>query len=193
MFFFNGRVAETAPNVIGWLDVQLRRGDAGTQILLRPALGYQLAQDLQVHLGYLYVPNLFDAGTPTRHEHRVWQQANWYPRLGELRTLIRPRLEQRFVAGEAGVGLRARLLLRGMLPLFAPVSGIVWDEAFVHLNAVAWGPRPGFDQNRAFAGLGLDAFPGARLEVGYLNQWVRRSDAPDLLNHAFFAALFLWR
>ncbi|PCC74100.1 Protein of unknown function [Nannocystis exedens] len=59
----------------------------------------------------------------------------------------------------------------------APWRLIVWDEVFFHLNETAFTTERGFDQNRAFVGLGYDTKP-VRVEVGYINQYVRRSTTP---------------
>jgi hypothetical protein len=66
----------------------------------------------------------------------------------------------------------------------APWQLIVWDEFFFHLNETAFTTEPGFDQNRAFAGVGYDT-KQFRVEVGYINQYVRRFHDPDQLNHVF--------
>lgn len=54
---------------------------------------------------------------------------------------------------------------------------------FAALDDTDWGQRAGFDQNRAFIGLGVRLSASARLEAGYLNNLVE-GPAGSSTNHA---------
>jgi hypothetical protein len=68
---------------------------------------------------------------------------------------------------------------------------VALDEIFFNLNATRWGVADGFDQNRAFAGLGLAMNSHTRAEVGYLNQFIAREGARDRMHHVISLNLFL--
>ena len=69
---------------------------------------------------------------------------------------------------------RLREFLRFSHPLGdgSPLSLVLWDEVFVRLNSTTPSTRFGFDQNRAFAGLGYTFSEKARVEIGYMNQLI---------------------
>lgn len=76
---------------------------------------------------------------------------------------------------------RPRLMIRFMHPFEAEprLNLVAWDEVFVRVNSTQWGGQAGFDQNRAFLGLGWTFNPNFRTELGYLNQYV---DDPTHVN-----------
>lgn len=175
-------------------------------ILLRPALSWRVHPDVFLTGGYAWTPSW--AQTPDAEwgdleltdEHRLWEQVLYQPSdpATGLAGQVRVRLEQRFrTSGELDVGLRLRLLVRGQVPLTPDRAFIVvlWNEVFTPLNDTVWGQRAGFDQNRLFFGFGWQAIPGElRLELGYTNQWIVRSGAPDRVNHIAALNTFLsWR
>jgi hypothetical protein len=148
-----------------YLEAQPRAGQADGRILLRSALG----------------------PTVRLNESRLYQQLLYNTALGPVKLVSRTRLEQRLLASAAGTSHRVRTLLRGAYPLDAEgtFSLLLWDEVFFHLNTVEGGPRAGFDQNRAFVGAASKLSPHVALEVGYLNNFIRRPTAPaDVMIHA---------
>lgn len=75
------------------------------------------------------------------------------------------------------------------------LSFIVQSELFIAMNTV---DNPGFiargyDQNRAFVGLGYKVNQYATVELGYMNQFINRphSARADQMMHNFVANLFL--
>ncbi|WP_426734747.1 DUF2490 domain-containing protein [Myxococcus faecalis] len=171
-----------------YLEAQPRFGEDDARAILRAAGGTRVTQDLSLWLGYGWIPVWVWDGDPAlrQNESRLYQQLLFTPRLGEVRTVVRARLEQRFLPGTTEVSHRARVMLRGALPVAAEgrLSLIVWDEAFVHLNSVDSGPRRGFDMNRAFVGVGWKLGDHSAVEVGYLNVFTRRPTAEtDQLIH----------
>lgn len=201
------------PKVLrAWFEVQPRLVDEADRlgfVLWRPALGYYVQDWLTVWAGYALVERHHASYAA---EHRVWEQVQVTGTLLEsprLSGAARLRVEQRFAEGEDPVAHRARLLLRASVPLGDPdppgLYAVVWDEVFVGFNTTHWG-RPagaerrratanaisGFDQNRAFAGLGVAFLRQVRLEAGYLLQYVHtRGDRDDLLNHVLAVTLWL--
>lgn len=202
-------------------DAQYRAWDDGTpqSVILRNALTYRIAEGVTVGLGYMWTPgwrghdatNFFD-------EHRVYENFQYQltePRTG-LVVQLRSRLEQRlrYPTGRVELGLRARQMLRLALPiaLRQRLTLVAWDEVFFNLTnagaepfdpdangAVTRSPQwefAGFDQNRAFLGLGYQLVPRVfRVELGYLNQYVRRPNNPnnggDLAAHTALLQMFV--
>lgn len=170
-----------------WAEAQARfSDDTGglAQSIIRPALGWQAAPRFSLWAGYGRITN----HRPGRDqgEDRLWQQALWNvgPALGGQVT-SRSRLEQRRVDGGGDTGWRVRQFLKYERPLRTggDASLVLWNETFVALNNADWGARAGFDQNRAFAGVGFSVAPKVRAEIGYMNQYIDRAGADDRVNH----------
>lgn len=171
-----------------WLDVQPRYGDeldSIKQFLARPGIGYAFADNATAWLGYAYVQTDLASGGHS-NEDRIWQQLTWSPGIESFNLASRTRLEQRFLDTGSDVGWRARQFFKATYPLQATrsLNLAAYDEVFFDLNDTNWGQEAGFSQNRAFLGLGWRSKPESPLtvEVGYLNQFVRRSTA-DRVNH----------
>ena len=85
------------------LEGQWRRHDAGVrpqQLLLRPAVNYQLSRDVALSAGYAYVTTHRYGEYPVQAafpEHRGYQQATGQHRAGRLELLHRARAEQRWL------------------------------------------------------------------------------------------------
>lgn len=189
--FFGQKKVAGSPFVF-WLDVQARLNQPVTQTtwLLRPGVGLRFRPDMVAWLGYAWTPVVRE-GAITLDEHRVWQQWTWDVALPlGMKLLVRSRLEERLARGE--VGLRFRQFVRVQSPRLdgKPVILAAWDEAFVAFNDTAWGQQAGFDQNRVFGGVGLFLSDEVRLEVGYLNQYQVRRNAPDPMRHVALINVF---
>lgn len=173
--------------------------------LVRPGVAWQLMPGMFVTLGYAWTPSWSqpDQGVEDLiDEHRLWEQWQYeFPlATGALRLQLRTRLEERWrpsVGGDTGV--RFRQMVRVTVPLGASGRWVLaaWDELFFGLNDTDWRQRQGFDQNRAFGGVGYWFVPGAlRVEAGYFNQYVQRPGNPagDLSNHALMVNTYVsWR
>jgi Protein of unknown function (DUF2490) len=160
-----------------------------TQILLRPAIGWQVSPKLAVYQGYARVIDPLDGRD--RIEDRLFQQATWnVGNLGRLEVQSRTRLEQRWRNDGDGMSLRARQMLRFEYPLTDAerrVAALGWSEAFVGLKSADWGGVTGFDQLRTFAGIEVPLPGKSTLEIGYLNQ---TRDAPGrAVNMAHIASV----
>jgi hypothetical protein len=158
------------------------------QMLVRPALGYDLTPRSSLWAGYGYTPS-YPPNADVSTEHRAWQQYLWAgPGLGSL-LQWRSRLEERSIEGNDRLAWRYRQLWRLARRLSSNDRGpsfVAWDELFLHLNDTAR-TASGFDQNRAFAGVGFGAGPFIRVEVGYLNQAIRSASGPNRRNHVLLA------
>lgn len=156
------------------------------QVLLRPGIARRLTDTLTVYLAYAWTPAWSDDGDLT-DEHRIWQQLAFSPaRLGAAAFYSRTRVEERF-RSDSTVGLRFRQLGRVIFRFGGRMGLSAWDEIFVDLNAATdasgarW-QRLGLRQNRFFIGPTVDLTNAARLELGYMNQYVDTTTI-DQLRH----------
>lgn len=196
--FGNGRIESREESPLRWwLDGHFRLlDDAGgfNQFIIRPGLGYALSDEHTLWQGYAYIRTSPAGSGKDFDEHRTWQQWMYAPTAGDWSFVHRSRLEQRWVETGSDVGLRWRQMLRVQykLPDAPRWSLIAWNEAFFHLNDTDWGARAGFDQNRAFLGVGFKPAPDARvrIEVGYLNQFIHRRGGEHGMNHILSLNLF---
>jgi hypothetical protein len=174
------------------LESQVRRADLGEdwqQLLLRPGINYQISPTLSVSAGWAYVKTWPYGDYPVAHafpEQRAWQQVQHSFQALGLSWTQRLRLEQRWLGemeqradddwevGNWRYENRLRYFLRTALPLVE--SGktylVLWDELFFNFGGNVSGND--FDQNRAFLGVGRDLGGDTRLEIGFLEQTLRR-------------------
>ncbi len=178
---------------LAYMEVNPRFGDLDDggnigQLLLRPAVGYQLTEKVSIWQGYAWVGNWALQPTPSKpdffDENRIYQQINYAHKFQSLNTLSRARLEERWIEGADGTALRLRLMLRGMYPLpIAPKWALVsYDEVFINLNTVDHGPEAGFDQNRFFIGINRTFSKYFNMDFGYQNQLLNSRSIPNLAN-----------
>jgi hypothetical protein len=153
-------------------------------LLVRPQLHYAITPALSVGVGYeffeSYVPNKDDA-----QENRLWQQVQYVSKLDDQNTLtLRSRLEERHRNGEDEIANRIRFLakIEHRLISVPKLSLIGYDEIFYSINNTEWGVDAGRDQYRVFLGAGYKTTDKTKVEVGYLNQNLRRS-GEDGQNH----------
>ncbi|MEM9353715.1 MAG: DUF2490 domain-containing protein [Planctomycetota bacterium] len=180
-----------------WLDAHYRLRDdtdGFNQSILRPGLGYEFAENQALWVGYAWIRTSPVAGDDI-DEHRLWQQWTAAPSWGDYRFLHRSRFEQRWFEDVSDdVALRWRQLFRTQRVLTSSPewSLIGWDEAFFHLNDTDR-IRSGFDQNRAFLGVGYRRKADApiRTEIGYLNQFINLQGGVDRMNHILSVNFFL--
>jgi hypothetical protein len=172
------------------LEGQWRRHDVVSrwqQLLLRPALNYEVNRNLVLTGGYGLITTHRYGAFPTAApfpEHRLFQQALVRQAIGKWSLSHRYRLEQRFL-GEKRVLAdgrrelvrwrhenRFRYMFRLMRPIHGPWGVALYDEFFLNFgrNVAA----NVFDQNRAYAALTHSLGKASRIEVGYLNQIVQQ-------------------
>ncbi len=163
--------ASLTDRVLGYFEVNPRFGDNVSeinQLLIRPALGYQLTPHFSLWQGYAWVTNYQPS---FRGEQRIFQQAIYSRPFHAFRLLSRTRLEERWIQDSRGTSLRAREMLRFMVPVAGSEvwSFVVYDEIFVNLNSIENGPQSGFDQNRAFVGINRTINRHMNVDLGYQN------------------------
>ena len=169
-------------------DAHGRRFSGATGVLVRPGIGYKFAKGWTGYLGYAWTP-VFSDDSPAQHEHRVWQQVIGSGSFGSAgRWAVRPRFEQRASTQDEGIAYRIRLFLRGSYAVRPNLWLVAWDELFVGLNDVAWGPQTGYDQNRLFLGVAFPQTIGPRFEIGYLLVNLERDNNDT--NHALAVNAF---
>ena len=201
-------------------DAQYRAWDDLTPqaVIVRNSLYYRLMDGMFIGLGYMWQPawGKADFGDFV-DEHRIFETFQYTYTHADtgLQLQLRTRLEERLRHPESDVefGLRARQLVRVLMPVAVSrrLSVIAWDEIFVNLTnsghesaglnatgARAYTPQweyAGFDQNRAFVGIGFQAVASLlRIELGYMNQYIHRVDKPDVVGHTTQLQLFFnWR
>ncbi len=173
-----------------WTDLHARRTDASFTGIVRPGLGWDLADWITVYAGYAWIPQVGEStADELLSEHRAWEQLLLQRRVGELTLGLRPRLEQRFLEAQPEVGHRLRLWGRAAVPVGGDLSLVLTDEVFLGLGATAWSPS-GFDQNRLFVGPALPVSEVGRVELGYTNTFLAR-ETGDTVLHVVSANLYL--
>jgi Protein of unknown function (DUF2490) len=167
-------------------------GSEFDQLLIRPAVYYALNDRSSVWLGYAHV-NTHPAGRSSFEENRLWQQYlhNFEP-IYDVKIQSRTRLEQRWLENSDDTGYKLRQLVRLTThsSLHPKLTWVVYDEYFINLNTTDYGARKGFDQNRAFIGVNWALSQTARVEVGYLNQFVNGRNV-NAENHVLSTTLNL--
>ncbi|MDD5035625.1 MAG: DUF2490 domain-containing protein [Methylococcaceae bacterium] len=178
-----------------WLEGQSRWDDDWNhwyQGFLRGAIGYSLSDRATVWAGYTWIPTQ-NVGQKALSQQDVWPAFRYVLPTDFGTFTYRIMFETNFLRG-TDVRSRPRQMIRFMHPLeFEPrLSLIGWDELFVRLNSTASGGQSGFDQNRAFAGLGWSFTSNVRAELGYLNQYL---DDPkhekSTMHHLIMGSLFM--
>jgi len=161
--------------------------------MLRTGLGYALNANINIWLGYAWFTYDEPFTQTPFDEHRIWQDFTWSHKYDFAIVSSRSRLEQRFMDIGSDVGWRFRQRFKASVPLaFAPDFSLVgFDEYFVNINQTNYGADDGFDQNRVFAGIGYNFDQHVRTEVGYMNNYFRKANRPDRMDHCLSVSLFL--
>ncbi|WP_036302350.1 DUF2490 domain-containing protein [Methylotenera sp. L2L1] len=176
-----------------YMELQPRWREEGSrldQTLLRPAIYYKLTEQSSLWAGYAYVVT-DPSGKSAFDEHRVWQQYLYqFAPIDNVSIQSRTRLEQRFIENSDDTGHKLRQMFRVVTPsgVHFKLSWVFYDEYFINLNNTDYGAQKGFDQNRAFLGGNWALYPDTKLEIGYLNQYVKTKQA-DLVNHVLSTTL----
>ena len=169
-----------------WFDAQARYVDldsGANQWLLRPGIGYELRDGVNVWAGYARFRSRNAAGR-VADENRYWQQLDW--QAGQWqggRFSMRARLEQRSVDVGNDTAVVLRFMTKYARPLANDKTLIVGLEPFVDLKDTDWGGESGLGQNRTFVGIGWRISDALNLETGYMNQYVWADSGEDRMNH----------
>jgi hypothetical protein len=181
-----------------WLEGQGRFGDDTSrfsQSVIRLGLGYAINNKTSIWTGFAWAPTSKPFTQNPFNEYRMWQQLLWSDTYSFASAALRFRIEERFfdIAHSDDVAFRFRQLAKLTLPIpFAPpaFSFVLTNEIFVHLNNTDQGLKRGFDQNRAFAGIGYRFNPETVMEVGYMNQYIGKHKQADQMQHILSINLY---
>lgn len=179
LFTFNARYKS---GLRVYAEVQPRQGDNFqrlSQLLVRPAVGYQVTPKMSLWIGYAWTPSFLPE---YNNEHRAFQQLLFEDRYQRVGLTNRTRLEQRSIEGAGGTSLRFRHQIRVSLPLDSKGkwAAVSYDELFYNLNSVSNGPQAGFDQNRLYFAGAYNVNRHTRVELGYLASFINRPrNLPD--------------
>jgi hypothetical protein len=140
--------------------------------MVRTAVGYSLSDRATIWAGYTWLPTQ-NIDKPYFSQQDVWPAFRYVLPTDIGTFTFRTMWESNFIHGDQ-IRERPRQMIRFMHPFdFEPqLSFIAWDEAFYRVNTTTWGGKSGFDQNRAFAGLGWTFNKNVRTELGYMNQYL---------------------
>lgn len=193
-------------------EYQWRRADGfrnWQQSLLRFGLEYEINPKVSVMGGYAWIKT-FPYGTqPIQYEfneHRMFEQVNLKDKAGRLEVQHRYRIEQRILEQYAlnssgnvvqvDPVFRNRIRYRAlvMLPLSRKTMGdqtlflSINNELFVGFGkGIAKNP---IDQNRFITALGWRFNAQTNIQVGYLNQFIFKSNAIDMeRNHSLWISM----
>lgn len=192
---------------IAYMEVNPRLADDVTnldQLLLRPAIGYKLTENLSIWQGYAWVGNFNQRHTPPQSpffdENRIFQQVNYTHKFASVNFLSRTRLEERWIEHADGTAVRFRQMFKLTYPLpMAPDWSLVgYDEIFINLNTVGVsngkGPGAGIDQNRFFLGINKSFNQYFNVDLGYQNQMINSRQLPgnaNLINHILLLQFYI--
>ena len=180
-----------------WVEGQSRFDDNWNhwyQGMVRTAVGYSLSDRATIWAGYTWLPTQ-NIGKPYKSQQDVWPAFRYVLPTSFGTFSFRTMVETNFIPGNGhDVRVRPRQMIRFMHPLeFEPrLSLITWDEFFVRANSTRAGGQSGFDQNRAFAGLGWTFNKNFRAEGGYLNQYLDdATHTNNTMHHMIMGSLFI--
>lgn len=164
-----------------------------SQGVVRIVPGYQFNDNIALYFGYTWQPTALKNGD-TIHEHNINQAMTWSQASDWGNLSSRSMIEWRFVNHDSQMATRFRQKVRADYNLgnFAPyLSLIAWEELFLNVYSVDWGPESGFDQNRVFAGLGwrFDQAGHYTFELGYMNHYISRPNQNNVMNHMLLGSL----
>lgn len=171
-----------------WFDGQARYFDIGSginQYVLRPGVGYDVSENMSVWAGYGYFHSRTASGE-TVTENRFWQQLSWnVAQMGGGELSMRARLEERSISSGDDLGLVLRYMAKYVRPIgdSKGIDLIFSLEPFFKLTDTDWGGDAGLGQLRTVIGVGWKLTPKFGIETGYMNQFILRDNAEDLMNH----------
>lgn len=162
---------------------------------IRPSLYYYLKPNLIASVGYSWSTAYSLQTQKFNVENRVWEQLIYErPLKHHFHLSSRTRLEQRFINGASGTGVR----LREMISIKHPIPGlprsknylVTRNEFFFNFNSVSPTAQAGFDQLRCLFGLGRQFSPNTAVEAGYMINYVHRVYGPEQLNHVLVVYVY---
>ncbi len=161
------------------------------QGMARAAIGYSLSDRATIWAGYTWLPT-HNVGKNYVSQQDVWPAFRYVLPTDFGSFTFRTMIESNFIKGNE-VRVRPRQMVKFTHPLeFEPrLSLVTWDEFFIRTNSTQYGGKSGFDQNRAFAGLGWTFNKNIRTEAGYLNQYLDdATHTNNTMHHMIMGSLF---
>lgn len=147
---------------------------AWRQVLVRPAINYQVTPNLTVAAGYAFRNDWFGEAPDRRYqlnEHRLHQQIRYARQLGGVRLQQRGWVEERWLqqrdSRDRLYYTRLRYMLHGTLPLRGATYLASSGEPFWRIPAR--GSR--LEQYRTYLAAGWRFAGDFRFEAGYQHQW----------------------
>lgn len=178
-----------------WIEGQSRfdqNWDHWYQGMVRAAVGYQITDRATLWAGYTWLPTQ-NVGKAYLSQQDIWPAFRYVMPTSFGTLMLRTMIETNFLRGD-DVRVRPRQMIRFMHPFeFEPrLSLITWDEFFVRVNSTPSGGQSGFDQNRAFMGLGWTFNKSVRVEGGYLNQYLDdATHTNNTMHHLIMTSVFV--
>lgn len=201
MYFGDHQIKQTKWGL--HLEGQWRRENVVTrwqQLLLRPAVNYQLNSHVLLTGGYGFVQTHRYGDYPANFafpEHRLYEQAQIASKWRKTEWTNRLRLEQRYIGQPNSSPSyryenRFRYMLRTNVPLPFGENKYclgIYDEFFVNFGKnVAFNT---FDQNRAYIALGKKLPHQTKLEIGFMEQTLQHRDGRVMEhNHTLQIAIY---
>ena len=183
------------------LFMQGRFGDYSSQFtqgLIRSGVGYSFSEKVAAWLGYDWVPTSRPLALRPFNDHALWQQLSVKEDYSFGTVISRTRFEQHFfdIPGSTDIAQLFRQMFKLSIPMpsiSSHVSFVAWNEIFANLNSTDAGTHSGFNQNRAFAGMGYAISKNKIVEIGYMNQYINRprNPRPDQMLHVLSVTLLL--
>lgn len=171
-----------------WLDIHLRTTEhfatKFSKAIIRPGISFYVSDHVKLTAGYAFINHFPERGHEniSQPEHRPWQQIQWHQKSGKFKFMQWVRFEQRFrrkiknddeLAEGYNFNYRLRYNFMLMYPLgkeaFAPKTLFIALNDEIHINAGKQIVYNYFDQNRFFAGLGLQLTSHSNIQLGYMN------------------------
>jgi len=158
------------------------------QLLLRTGVGYEVADNTNLLLGYGFIRSENYDGADNKfvvNEHRIFQQLITKQNVHKLWLQHRYRFEQRFV--EDNFRIRFRYFLGLAYPMWKDKTSpkelyfSMYNEIFLNTE------RDVFDRNRLYGGLGYRLNETFRFELGYMNQFLNAGNRDQLNLVCFFS------
>lgn len=160
------------------------------RVLIRPSVGFHLSPQWVGTLGYDV--HALNATGVRAIEHRIWQQLSLKHNMGELQATHRVRLEERLIENASHTGIRGRVRVQMKMPnVLSQWYVLGGDEVFFNLNSVVNGPQRGYDQNRAYLGVGRLLRGRVHVVLGYQLQHIN-GGTKDRINHVMTVGLSIF-
>lgn len=172
------------------------------QWLNRVGVDYKVKPNLMTTAGYAFIISYPYGDQPIANrffEHRVWEQLILKHSIGRFRFSHRYRLEQRWVqqvatdlAGEPSTtGHTFKQRFRYFFNVNIPLNTNQIEQGTFYLSfyeevLLNFGPGTGrniLNQNRGFGAIGYQFLPGGNVFLGYLHQWIPKSDGVRFENN----------